>query len=402
MYEYKEKGFFAQATGKMEDLCGEELAGLGATEIKPVYKGVYFKAEITDIYKINYTSRLLSRVLAPLVTFPCHTTDILIKQAKKIRWEDFCSLDKTFSISSSVSKSRITNSLYASQCLKDGIADYFRDKYGKRPDVEVTNPDVRFNLHIEKDTATISLDTSGESLHKRGYRLLAGEAPMQETLAAAIIRLSKWDGESQLWDPMCGSGTILCEALMHYCRIPAQNLREKFGFYNLPEFDPVIWRKMKEEIDKNIRPLPKGIIAGSDQSQKAIDVAADNLSRLPYSNSVSLSCKPFQQVSEFEEGTLVVNPPYGIRLGELKEVEILYKELGDFLKTNCNGTSAFIYTGNPVLRKSIGLKTTRRIHLDNGKLEGVLLQIDSYKGSKKKKYLDDITENEGKEDKTDI
>jgi putative N6-adenine-specific DNA methylase len=387
MYEYKTNGFFAQVTGKMEKLCEEELTELGATEIKPSYKGLYFKSDITTIYKINYTSRLLSRVLAPLKTFPCHTTNTLIQKAKKIHWEDFCSPEKTFAISSSVSKSRINNSLYASQCLKDGIADYFRDKYGKRPNVEVINPDVRFNLHIEKDMAIISLDTSGESLHKRGYRLLAGEAPMQETLAAAIIRLSKWDGESasgELWDPMCGSGTILCEALMHYCRIPAQKLRRKFGFFNMPDFDRTAWNKVKGECDNKIRPLPKNIIRGSDKSQKAIEVAKDNLTHLPYSDAVDISCKPFQHVKEFENGTVIANPPYGMRLGEFEEVQALYREFGDFLKTNCTGTSAFIYTGNPELRKSIGLKTTRRFPLDNGKLEGVLLQIDSYKGSKKK------------------
>jgi len=386
MYEYKENGFFAQATGKMENLCEEELIELGATDTKVAYKGVYFKADILTIYKINYTSRLLSRVLAPLISFPCRSTDYLYQKAKKIHWEDFFSVEKTFSISASISQSRITNSLYASQCLKDGIVDYFRDKYGKRPDVEVVNPDVRFNLHIEKDMAIISLDTSGESLHKRGYRLLAGEAPMQETLAAAIIRISKWDGENTLYDPMCGSGTILCEALMHFCRIPAQKFRKKFGFYNLPEFDRKVWTKVKEECDKKIRPLPKNIIRGSDTSQETIKVAKKNLSHLTYSENIELSSRPFQHIKEFENGTLITNPPYGIRLGETEEVQNLYKEFGDFLKTSCSGTSAFIYTGNPELRKFIGLKTTRRLPLDNGKLEGVLLQIDSYKGSKKKKY----------------
>ncbi|HKB86008.1 MAG TPA: THUMP domain-containing protein [Ignavibacteriaceae bacterium] len=388
MYDYLEKGYFGQATGKMENLCGEELAEIGATDIKPDYKGVYFNADIATIYKINYTSRLLSRVLAPLVTFPCHTTNILIQRAKKIHWEDFLSVKKTFAISSSVSKSRITNSLYASQCLKDGIADYFRDKYGKRPDVEVVNPDVRFNLHIEKDTAVISLDTSGDSLHKRGYRLLAGEAPMQETLAAAIIRISKWEGENPLWDPMCGSGTILCEALMHFCRIPAQYLRKKFGFFNLPEFDSDAWKSIKQDYDNKIRPLPKNVISGTDKSVKALDVVRENLSHLPYSDSVWIARRSFQETDSFENGTLVTNPPYGIRLGEKEEVQALYKELGDFLKTKCTGTSAFIYTGNPELRKNIGLRTTRRVPLDNGKLEGVLLQIDSYKGSKKKKFSD--------------
>ena len=266
MYEYESTRYFAQVTGKMEELCEQELIELGATKTKIDYKGIYFHADIPTIYKINYSSRLLSRVLAPLVIFPCHKTNTLTNKARKINWDDFFSVDKTFAISASVSKSRITNSLYASQCLKDGIADYFREKYGKRPNVEVVNPDVRFNLHIHKDTAIISLDTSGDSLHKRGYRLLAGEAPMQETLAAAIIRLSKWDGENPLWDPMCGSGTILCEALMHYCRIPAQYLRKKFGFFNLPEFNLDEWEKIKSELDSSIRPLPKNIIKGSDKS----------------------------------------------------------------------------------------------------------------------------------------
>ena len=385
-YEYKLNGFFAQVTGKIEELCEQELIELGATETTTAYKGIYFKSDISTLYKINYTSRLLSRVLAPLISFSCRTTNYLYQRAKKIHWEDFFSLEKTFAISASVANSKITNSLYASQCLKDSIVDYFRDKYGKRPNVEVVNPDVRFNLHIDKDLAVISLDTSGESLHKRGYRLLAGEAPMQETLAAAIIRISKWNGENPLMDPMCGSGTILCEALMHYCRIPAQKLRNKFGFYNLPEFDKAKWKKVMEECDSKIRPLQKNIIIGSDKSQKAIDVAKKNLSHLPYSDAVDISCRLFQHIKTFKNGTLITNPPYGMRLGELEEVQKLYNEFGDFLKTNCTGTSAFIYTGNPELRKSIGLKTTERIPLDNGKLEGVLLQIDSYTGSKKKKY----------------
>lgn len=387
MYEYLTKGFFAQVPGMMEELCKEELIELGATDVETTYRGVYFKSSLSELYKINYTARLLSRVLAPLITFHCNNTNVLIKTAKKIHWEDFCSIEKTFAISSSVAKSNITNSLYASQVLKDVIADYFRDKYGKRPNVDTVNPDVRLNLHIEKDSAVISLDTSGESLHKRGYRLLAGEAPMQETLAAAIVRLSKWDGENPLWDPMCGSGTILCEALMHCCKIPAQYLRKNFGFFNLPDFELEGWEKVKAKCELNIRALPKGIISGSDKSQKMIEVAKDNLSRLPYSGAVELRCHPFQHVKEFKNGTLIVNPPYGIRLGEIEEVRLLYKDLGDFLKTKCNGTSAFIYTGDPSLRKSIGLKTSKRIPLVNGKLEGVLFQIDSYKGSKKKKYL---------------
>lgn len=370
----------------MEELCEQELIEIGAKNTKVAYRGIYFEADLTTIYRINYTSRTISRVLAPLKSFHCRDAKALMKRAEKIEWDKLFSLENTFAITSNVIKSSITNSLYASQVLKDGIADYFRAKFGKRPDVDTVNPDVRFNLFIEKDDAVLSLDTSGESLHKRGYRLLAGEAPMQETLAAAIIRLSKWDGEKPLLDCMCGSGTILCEALMHYCRIPSQKLRQKFGFFHLPDFNKSVWEKFKTETDSKIRALPKGIISGSDKSQITVNIAKENLSRLPYPESVTLSAYPFQHIKQFEDGVLITNPPYGIRLGERKEVENLYKELGDFLKTKCKGTSAFIYTGEPSLRKHIGLKTSRRIPLVNGKLEGVLLQIDSYEGSRKAKY----------------
>jgi len=375
--------------GMMEKICEEELIELGATNTEPVYRGVYFSADIKSIMRINYCSRTISRVLAPLLDEYCDDAKKLIKIASKIHWEKFISLNKTFAITSAVAKSQITNSLYASQCLKDGIADYFRERYGKRPDVSVANPDVRINLFIEKDHAVISIDTSGESLHKRGYRLLAGEAPMQETLAAAIIRLSGWDGSKPLWDCMCGSGTIICEAFMHYCKIPPQFLRKNFGFMNLPEYEKEIWYSIKKEIDEKIRELPKGIIKGSDKSQKMIEVALQNLSRLPNSSNVELKCHPFQHIKSFKDGVLITNPPYGIRLGEIEEVKRLYTELGDYLKQNCAGTTAFIYTGDVALRKSIGLRTSRRIPLVNGKLEGVLLQIDSYEGSKKRKYNED-------------
>jgi len=387
MYDYQKNNiYFAQVPGMMEELCEQELIELGAKNTKLSYRGIYFEADKESLYRINYTARTISRVLAPLKSFYCNNANAIMKTAEQIEWDKIFSLNQTFSITSSVSKSTINNSLYASQVLKDGIADYFRSKFDKRPDVNTVNPDVRFNLFIEKDKAILSLDTSGESLHKRGYRLLAGEAPMQETLAAAIIRLSKWDGEKPLLDCMCGSGTILCEALMQYCKIPAQKLRKNFGFFYLPDYDEQIWIKLKEECDKAIRPLPKGLISGSDKSQITINIAKENLSRLPFSDSVKLSVSPFQQIKQFENGVLITNPPYGIRLGIKKDVEVLYKELGDFLKTKCKGTSAFIYTGDTELRKQIGLKTSRRIPLVNGKLEGVLLQIDSYEGSRKKKY----------------
>ncbi len=391
MFEYqKNNTFFAQVTGLMEALGEKELQELGAVNTKITYRGVYFEADKASLYRINYSSRMLSRILAPLLSFPCRSTEALTRTASKVKWERIFSAEQTFSISSSVTKSRITNSLYASQCLKDGIADYFRDKYGRRPSVNTVNPDVRFNLHIEKDNAVLSLDTSGESLHKRGYRLLGGDAPMQETVAAAIIRLSEWDGKKPLWDPMCGSGTLLCEALMYYCGIPAQYLRKNFGFSHLPDYEKNLWVKVKKEMDDKIIPLPEGIISGSDISQKVIETARTNLSRLPFFEKVKLSGQPFQHIKEFHNGVIVTNPPYGIRMGKPEEVQLLFKEFGDFIKQRCNGTTVFLYAGEPSLRKYIGLKTSKRIPLSNGKFEGVLLRIDSYEGTKKKFNKDEL------------
>ncbi len=388
MYDYqKNERYFAQAPGRMEALCEQELLELGARNTRATYRGVAFEADRATLYAINYSARLLSRVLAPLAHFPCTSAEDLVARARMIQWERIFTLEQTFSITATVQSRAFTNSLYAAQCLKDGIADRFRTvSKGRRPSVSTADPDVRFNLHIEKDVAVVSLDTSGESLHKRGYRLLAGEAPMQETLAAAIIRISEWDGERPLLDCMCGSGTILCEALMAYCRIPAQYLRERFGFMSLPDYDEKVWQRVRANADAQMRALPEGLISGSDMSQRTLAVAGDNLARLPHGAAVALDCRPFQHIRSFENGILFANPPYGIRLGEYEEVQKLYGELGDFIKQKCRGTTAYIYTGDPALRKSIGLKTSRRIPLVNGKLEGVLVRIDSYEGSRKPYY----------------
>lgn len=388
MFDYqKSHRYFAQAPGRMEQLCADELRTLGARDVAPAYRGLYFTADTRTLYTINYTSRLISRVLAPLVSFPSPTAAELTARARRVQWERIFHVDQTFAITASVTSRAFTNSLYAAQCLKDGIADRFRDvTKGRRPSVSTKDPDVRFNLHIEKDVAVVSLDTSGESLHKRGYRLLAGEAPMQETLAAGIIRLTEWDGERPLLDCMCGSGTLLAEALMAYCRIPAQYLRARFGFESLPDHDEALWQRVRTEADARIRPLPASLISGSDMSERTLNAARENLARLPHGDAVALDCRPFQHVRSFSGGVLVTNPPYGIRLGEIDDVQKLYGELGDFIKQRCTGSTAWIYMGDPSLRKSIGLKTSRRIPLVNGKFDGVLVRIDSYEGSRKPYY----------------
>ena len=204
LYE-KESLYFAQITESVKDIAIKELKDLGAYDLKPVFRGIWFKANKKNFYRITYFARLLSRVLAPLVSFKCHDKDDLYKAARKIRWEEFLSLKDTFSISANVSESDITHSNFAGLRVKDAIADYFRDRTNKRPNVDSKDPYIIINLHIHKNFATLTIDASGGPMHKRGYREESVSAPMQETVAAAIIRLSEWDGQKSLYDPMCGS-----------------------------------------------------------------------------------------------------------------------------------------------------------------------------------------------------
>jgi putative N6-adenine-specific DNA methylase len=250
MFTYQKSGrYFAQVAKGLEELGRQELHQLGAREIKPGYRGFYFSADRATLYRINYSGRILSRILAPLLRFDCHSDKYLYRTAAKIDWFALFSLKNTFAIRANVSHSNIKHSQFAAQRLKDAIVDRFRQETGKRPSVDTKEPDVLFNLHIQNNRATVYLDTSGGSLHRRGYRLQSVEAPMQEIVAAAMVRLSGWNGERPLVDPMCGSGTILCEAMMHYCRIPAGYLWKQFGFNALPDFDAGIWKKVKRQVD---------------------------------------------------------------------------------------------------------------------------------------------------------
>ena len=380
MFEYQKYAkYYAQVAGETEEICAKELEEIGAKNVVPAYRGVSFEADNETLYRINYCSRLCVRVLAPLITFDCHSTKYLTKTAMNIEWDKIIKINQTFAINASVGDSFITHSLYASQCLKDGIADYFNAKYGRRPNVDTENPDLQLNLRIYRNRAIISIDTSGVALHKRGYRTSSVLAPMQETLAAAMVNLANWDRKTPVWDPMCGSGTILAEIVMLYCNIPAQFLRKKFGFEILPDFDKNIWAKIKAEADEKIIDLPSGLIFGSDKDPAAIKATQKNLALLPSGQKVSLRVMDYNEKESFENGVIIMNPPYGIRLGEKEDVAGLYKNFGDFLKHRANGTSAFIYIGDATLKKAFGLKPSFSKKLINGSLEGVFLKIESFK-----------------------
>ncbi len=379
MYLYqKKKRYFAQVTGGLEDLAIQEVKELGGYGCETAYRGIYFSCEMKNLYKIVYRSRILTRVLAPLVQFRALDDKQLYGNAKSIKWNDIFSLQKSFKIYANTSHSKLRHSTYAAQVLKDAIADQFREKTGQRPSVDKDNPDVVINLYIHSDKATISLDLSGESLHKRKYRKTSTKAPMQETLAAAIIRASQWQGETPLYDPMCGSGTLLSEALMHYCRVPAAYFKDKFGFYHLPDFDEKDWLFVKQLADEKIRELPQGLIAGSDSDAEAIKAAGENLSTFEEGVKVGLKISSFENLPVMNNYTIITNPPYGVRMGREKELQELYTKFGDFLKNSCKNSTAYVYCGNRELIKYIGLRTSFKMPMKNGDLDGRLIKLDIY------------------------
>ncbi len=379
MYEYQKSGrFFAQTADDIKEIAALELAELGAGDISPVYRGIYFNADKEALYRINYSARLISRVLASILTFTCHSTDQLYKKAKQIIWSDFISDSNTFAVFSNVSESRINNSHYASLCIKDALVDSFREQTGKRPDVNAKDPDLWINLFVSRNKAVISLDTSGGALHKRGYRKESLTAPMQETVAAAIIKYTEWDGSVPLHDPMCGSATLLCEAMLHYCNIPSAFLRKNFGFEYMPDYDKKLWTVVRKDCDRKKIRLPKELISGSDISSQAVKTSRLNINNIPEGKNININKLDFINAKGLENGVIVTNPPYGIRMGNKDELSSLYKSLGDYLKQKCKGSSAYIYFGEREFIKKIGLKPAWKKPLMSGGLDGRLVKYEMF------------------------
>ncbi|MBF0432660.1 MAG: class I SAM-dependent RNA methyltransferase [Fibrobacteria bacterium] len=365
--------YFASVCDGVENLLKQELLDLGARKAQTVYRGVNFDADQDALYRINYMSGLATRIYAPLMQFACHSTKYLHRTAVNIPWDDFLSLDKTFAISATVSHSAIKHSKYAALCLKDAVADYFWEKYDKRPNVDTDNPDVWINLHIQENKAHVSIDTSGGSLHRRGYRVMSTEAPMQESVAAAIVRMSGWKGDRPLYDPMCGSGTLLAEAALYYSKTPPAWQRKAFGFIHLPDYKAGVWKNVKQQADKAVRDIPTGLIEGSDRDRNAVQAALKNLEILPSGKRIFVSCTDFQSLKPPKKSVIVCNPPYGIRMGNKDMVPALHQKLGEFLK-KCKGSEAFVYFGNPEMIPALGLEPKWQKFLKNGGLKGKLVK----------------------------
>ena len=370
--------YFAQCPEDIKDLARQELISLGARDIRVSYRGIHFRGDKAALYRINYCGRLITRVLAPLVSFDCPTERHLYKEAFQITWDDFLTTAGTFAIYAALVRSQLNHSQFAALRLKDAIADSFRVRQGSRPSVDARNPDVWFNLYIEDNRATISVDTSGGSLHRRGYRPESVSAPMMETLAAAIISYSGWKGETPLYDPFCGSGTILCEAYIHASRMPAGMLRKEFGLEKLPDFDLRLWKEIVREGKKGMISVKPGMISGSDISLEAVELARRNAHLLDPGHRIRVEQRDLFRLDSLSGKTIICNPPYGIRMGRDTEMNAFYRNLGDFFKKRCTRSTAYVYFGERAHIKEIGLKTAWKKVLSNGGLDGRLVRYDLY------------------------
>ncbi len=371
-----ERFFFATTARGVESVAADELREIGASDVEPMRGGVRFRGDMAMCCHANLWLRTAIRVLAPLAEFTAYTPEELYDKARQTDWGEYLTPDHTFAVDCNARDSAITHSKYAALKLKDAVADQFRERGGRRPSVNTEAPDVRINLHISKNRCTISLDSSGESLHKRGGRVAQTEAPLNETLAAAIVRLSGWDRRSTLADPMCGSGTIPIEAALLAANVAPGLLRRRFGFQTWPGFDKEQWVELLEEARRRAIPKPCARILGSDVSPGAVAAARKNCEASGMTAWVRLEVKDIADVQAAGPGVLLCNPPYGERLGEAEALRPLYARMGEVFRERFRGFRAFVLAGNPRLARHIGLKPAARTPLFNGPIECQLLRFD--------------------------
>jgi len=369
-----------------EELLAKELRALGATNVQIGVRNVSFVGDNGFMYKANMALRTSVRILKPIKSFRVTSEDDLYRQLQYINWDEYLSVDGTFAIDAVANSDNFTHSHYLALKSKDAIADYFRKKYDKRPNVDVKHPDLQVNIHIQKEYCTVSLDSSGDSLHKRGYRSATNIAPINEVLAAGLVLHSGYDGTQNFIDPMCGSGTILIEAAMIANNIPANINRKEFGFEKWNDFDEDLFDVIRNSLLKKVKESDS-LLIGYDKAPSAVRKAIENIKNAHLEDFIKVSHENFFTTEKEVEGKTIVlfNPPYGERL-EI-DVPIFYKEIGNTLKRGYPNTNAWLITSDfSGGLKSVGLRTSRKIKLYNGKLECRLVKYEMYEGSKKTKY----------------
>jgi putative N6-adenine-specific DNA methylase len=378
-----------------EEVLQQELESIGATDTRILTRAVEFEADLAVMYKANLHCRTALRVLKPMFRFEAADEEMLYREIQKIDWSEHFSLQQTFAINATLNQSNLTHSLYVALKTKDAIVDQFRDNTGDRPNVDIENPDFRIHLHIYENQCTLSFDSSGDSLHKRGYRDYTNIAPINEALAAALVLLSGWDRKMALADFMCGSGTILIEAAMIALNISPNKFKTSFGFQYWKDYDAQLWKQIYDAAIAAELPAGNLRLYGSDISVRVLEKAEQNIEQAGLKGVIRLKKMSFENFEVPEEtGMLICNPPYGQRISP-DDILSMYKLIGDTMKQNLKGWTCWIFTGNLEVAKFIGLRPSRKIHLFNGPIECRFLKFDIYAGSKKqsKQPSTDATDN---------
>ena len=370
----------------LEEVLAQELIELGANDVLIERRAVSFKGDKALLYRANFCLRTAIRILVPIASFKAKDTDALYQQIKAIDWSRYMTLDNTFVVDATVYSETMSNSRFVTYRVKDGIADYWMEHANKRPNVSTKAPDLFINVHVANDRVTLSLDSSGESLHKRGYRVATTEAPINEVLAAGMLRMAGWHGQSDFYDPMCGSGTLLIEAALMARNIAPGVFRKEFAFEHWPDFDAELWNDIYND-DSHEREFAHRIY-GSDASFYAIQQATKNVKSAGVQKDVELRQVRLEElklssVRPFDHSPLVMmNPPYGERLKSNKEMEDLYSAIGTALKHQFTGATAWIISSNAEAMKRIGLKPSKKYRLLNGELDCQFNQYELFQGKR--------------------
>jgi putative N6-adenine-specific DNA methylase len=370
--------YFATCARRLEPLLAGELRELGAADIAEGRGGVHFRGDLATLYRANLWLRTAVRVLRPILEAPVASPEELYDAVQTIDWSRFMTPEHTLAVDCNVRDSNITHSKYAALKVKDAICDQFVARVGRRPSVDVETPMVGLNLHVYQNHATLSLDSSGESLHKRGYRPILTRAPLNEALAAGLILQTGWRGETPLVDPLCGSGTLCIEAAWMALRRPPGLTRKRFGFMGWMDYDVGLWTSLRDEARHSVRKSLDQPILGSDARSDAIHFAKTNARAAGIGHLLHFEVR---DVRDFRPpagppGMLVCNPPYGERIGEEKELRGLYRTIGEVFRDHCPGWTLFVFTGNAFLARQLGMKQHQQWDFFNGKIPCRLLRFD--------------------------
>lgn len=375
------EAFFAPCPRGLEELLAQELSTLGAREAQAVAGGVGFSGDWAACYRVNLWSRLASRVLWRVGEFEYASEDDIYAAARGVNWFDLFDVNRTLRVYVTAQKSPVKSLEFVTLRVKDAVCDRFRDDVGRRPDVDRADPDVRVHVFLEEKRGVLYLDTSGEGLFKRGWRMQTVEAPLRENLAAGIVMLTGWRFDQPLLDPMCGGATLLVEAAA-MARGRAPGMKRAFGFEKLDSFNSVLWKALRDAAAQPAKQAPTLRLFGSDAEATALTAARRNLAAAGVERWVTLEASDvLSRKAPAESGVMIANPPYGERIGEAEELSRFYPKLGDALKKNFAGWNCFFFTADRRMEKLIRLQTSRRTVLYNGALECRLFEFRVVAGS---------------------